>query len=374
MKNRELRLNDARFHNFPKRISKKDYEVVIEDISKGFGSIAHSLYMWGSISEPGISDLDILVVLKDSIKSIPLKHKSIYFMDKNTRYIVVHPFIISNTHIAEKMPYIYPDGKFTKVYGEDLNFITPNANELKNLRISLLNDIIIRHLPRDFLHILNSGKVNVRDLLLRLKSLTYSIKLYNLATGKEIKNSEKYKNSILDLRKNWFSLSQEEQEKRIVDLFNLGLNISLGIVYGFNGYLEKKKLADIDKKINAVSYSGEKNKTNFTRNWKKSAISKQNGYVSLPLSLCAQLYCYGDENGVLSKFIDENLNPKKIKFNLKYKKSPEKRIKILNEQASLAEKYGHLHFPAFFDFGYRPEKGLLNRLAKIAYKSRKLIS
>ena len=123
METKRLGLKNAAFHNFPKSISKRDYDGTINIISDWFGGIARSIYMWGSVSEPGISDLDILIVLKDSIKPIPLKCKSIYFMDKDTRYIVVHPFIISNRNVAERIPFIYPDGRFIKVFGEDINFI-----------------------------------------------------------------------------------------------------------------------------------------------------------------------------------------------------------------------------------------------------------
>jgi len=372
LKLRNISASSLNFTNFPVNIPLREYDNSIETIFKDLSKrgILHSIYTWGSVTNPGISDLDLLVVLKDNAK-LPLKYKSIYFMGNKSRYIVVHPFMVANKNSAQNARIIYPDTKFKKVFGEDIKLKAPKKSQLYALRACLLNDIIIRHLPRDFISILKSQKINVREILLRLKSMAYSIRLYNLVTGKHIEKSELYEKKIYELRKNWFEIDKKEQENSILKLFKDAFRASINIVDSFNSYLEYNKIAEIDKKIDEISYSGEKNKTIFIRDWSKSDGLDSGDNIKLPINLAAQLLCYSSQNGDLSRYIANNLLPKTLKYQFKNALIAEKRISILNAQAALAEKMGHLHFPAFFDFGYRPEKGIFNKIYLNVRKMRK---
>ncbi len=362
----KLNYNNVAFRNFPKKMPYEDYDRHMQKVSRELSDIA-SVYTWGSINEPGISDLDLLIVLKGKGR-LPIKYKSIYFMGKITRYIAVHPFIIANKSVAENARIIYPDTIFKKISGSGVKF--KSVGKAAKLRVCLLNDIIIRHLPRDFATILRSKKINVRELLLRLKSLTYSLKVYYLITGKRIGNSAVYEKKILELRKNWFLLGEKEQKESIFRLYKEAFKISLDIVDNFNKYLERNKIAKIGKKVKKIVYSGDKNKTIFLRKWRKSDVYSDD-YAYLPVNLAAQLFYYSTQKGVLSDYIRKNLKGDKLEYEYKYKKIARKRIGILNRQAYLSEN--HLHFPAFFDFGYRPKKGIINKIVLVGCNIKKLV-
>ncbi|MBI1936235.1 hypothetical protein HYS31_07395 [Candidatus Woesearchaeota archaeon] len=358
-----LHAEDFEFYNFPKKIAIEEYNELIQSLSKKLSKsgAVHSLYTWGNISGPGISDLDIMVVLKKG-KRLSLRHSGIYWMGRKARYILVHPFIVIGEEIAQHARFIYPDAKFKKIFGKYIKFEEPS--KIKDVRTALLNDIIIRHLPRDFLAIAHSGKIDARVALLRLNSLNYSLRLCSQVTGNRIKGAADYENRILELRNDWFNLDVQKQKEEIVVMISNAIGVSAEIINGFNLYLEKNGSTAVDDSISKVTYSGNKNKTIFKRGWKKAdAAELSEDYVRLPINLAAQLVCYSGQKGPISRYIRNNLHPNKTRYRLRYSDIAMRRIKVINSQAEIAE---HLHFPAFFDFGYRPNKSLLHKVASVA--------
>jgi hypothetical protein len=369
---KELRKHDFRLCGYPIKIPENEYFAAIRNISKNLSEsgIAGSVYTWGSISNPGISDIDFLVIPKDN-KRWPLGLKSIYFMKKRLRYLMVHPFMVCGFESAKHIRYIYPDADIKKAFGDDICFIFPSKGELENLRLSLLNDIIIRHLPRDFISVIKSKRINVREMLLRLKSIAYGLNLYKSATGLRIEGSQKYISDITKLRKDWFLIDKIQQENSLMELLNRAIALSLEIIEGFSNFLEDETMAKVSEKLPKSEYFGEKNRTDFLRKWDKEKATDKN-YSTLPINLSAQLYCYSKEKGRLSEYIRGHITPTKAKYRLMYASESKKRIRILNKQAELAAKARHFHFPAFFDFGYMPSYGLIGKIAKFSYSVKRL--
>ena len=156
-----------KFFNLPEEYSIEDYKDAVDYIIKKYSKINGlvSVYNWGNPSIPGISDIDMLFVFKSSRSdSLPLLNRSFYFLDKKTRYLVAHPFIFIEEDSFKGVRHIYPNTDFKLLHGRDIKIEKLSADDEYYSKIDLLNDIVIRHYPRDFIEQFVPKKINVETL------------------------------------------------------------------------------------------------------------------------------------------------------------------------------------------------------------------
>lgn len=374
-----LKAKNYSFLNLPKGYGKEEYEAAIDKIIEKYSKIKGllSIYSWGDVSVPGISDIDVVFVFKRNAEPLPLTNRSFYFLDAKTRYLVRHPFVFIDEESFKNIKYVYPDTDFKFLHGKNIKINKPSIADKCYSTISLLNDIIIRHYPRDFIEQFVSKRINVRDTLLRLNSLKYSINMFEVIEKHENSGWGRSLNSIKNLRKNWFI---KNDFKLLIQLNEDALRITMDFIGKFRIFLMKNSLLGIYYGDN-IKYNGIKNKSLFIKNWSKekalqdmTKIIKNNKkfYSILPIELSAQLIEYSRYDGLISSYIRENIS-NNLNYQLKHKKIAEKRIKrirILNEQAKLAFKLKHSDFAAFFDFGYRNKSGINNWVLNLLDKVR----
>lgn len=373
----ELKVKGTRFYNFPTKLKVEEYDQTLKKVIKIFSKLKglNSIYLWGSINNPGISDMDILLVTEDNIKKIPFRFRSVFFLEKKIRKFVYHPFVLCKASEFSNLKYIYPRTKFKKVYGKEIRTRNIDKTKIDYVKAALLSDLIVRHYPRDFVRTLFSKEVDVRASLLRLGSLKYTLKTLkefniNLSSGKI------FSEQINKLRENWFFLGKKEQKEKLIFLINMAIKIDIEIIERWDIFLKKRGIIEVSGKGGEKKYVGDKNKAVFVIGWKKEecitptkSLSKKDREIipSLPLSLCINLIEYSKVNGVLSDYIRKNISSESVNYQIDktYSEVLNKRIKILNNQAELSVKTKHLHFPGFFDFGYMHNKGLFIKLFKV---------
>lgn len=360
----------------PKEYGSKDYRGAEENIIKKYSEAKSlvSVYNWGSPSVPGISDMDIILVFGKNAEHLPFLKRSFYFMDAKTRYLARHPFIFIGEDSFKKIRYVYPSGTLKLLHGKNIKLQGISSSENYYSGIALLDDIIIRHYPRDFLWQSLSGNINVRDTLLRLNSLKYSIKaLEGIAKNKSTEWSGKLA-LIEKLRKNWFG---ENDLDLLASLNDDAVGIAMGIIEIFKEFLAENNLVKISSG-DRVNYGGIKNKAVFTKKWGKekalqemsSNMKNKNGFHSiLPIELSAQLIECSRYKGLISDYIKKKIT-NNVEYELKYKNIIAQRIGILNSQAELASRLRHSDFAAFFDFGCRNRHGVNNWILNLADRVR----
>ena len=360
-----------RFFNIPKKCSLSDYNdsinLIIKKYSKSKGLV--SIYNWGLPSVPGISDIDILLVFNKDAIPLSFPKRSFYLLDAKSRYLARHPFVFIDENSFKMINYVYPSPNLELLHGKSIGIKNIPKQDSFYSKISLLNDIIIRHYPRDFLEQLVRRQINVRDTLLRLNSLKYSIALMKDTAKEKRSEWEKLINDVEKLRRNWFISNNLEL---LVSLNEKAVHAAMEIAESFAGFLTKNDLVRI-KSENYVMYNGIKNKTIFIKDWSIKAslremfcliIKKKKFCTTLPLALAPQLFEYSGYNGLISRHIRDNLAGN-IKYSVKHKEIIKNRIEILNSQAELSLKLRHSDFPAFFDFGYRNRAGLNNIILRL---------
>ncbi len=380
-----IKMQKYKFFNLPKRYLIKDYIKSINHIVRKYSKIKDlvSIYNWGSISTPGISDIDLVFVFKSDPDKLPLLRRSFYFLNSKTRYLVRHPFIFIDEHSFQNVRYVYPVSDLKLLYGNDIKIRSLSAKEEYYSKIALLNDIIIRHYPRDFMEQSVNKKINIRDNLLRLNSLKYSINILEEITKKNTKLRNTL-NIIKDLRSDWFKSDNFNSKFEMVALLNKNsIDLTMEIVDRFNIFLKESGLvkADPGKKYIKITYRGKKNRTIFIKDWnKEKSLKEMYGIINngkrfhsvLPIGLSGQLIEYSKYGGLISEFISKNISSNfECKIEHNHREIMKKRINILNEQAKLASRLKHSDFPAFFDFGYRNKDGINNLALNLLDKFRK---
>jgi len=178
----------------------------------------------------------------------------------------------------------------------------------------------------------------------------------------------------MELRQNWF---KNRDYNSLISLNSEAIKISMGIVGRFRKFLLENSMVKIISG-NEARYNGIKNRSIFIPDWSPEKVlskmvdmAKNNKkYCSvLPLELYPQLAEYSKYKGMISSYIRKNINLE-IRYRLEYKNIAGKRIKILNNQALLANKLKHSEFAAFFDFGYRNKSGINNFMLNLMDKIR----
>lgn len=355
------------FSGWPVKRGMGAYDVAIKKITELCRQNKHvlSAYTFGEITCPGISDIDLIFVLKDGAKGSGfirhMPHK------KELDYVVCHPFFIINEHIMENMNCIYPSSNFRKIFGKKISIKKLGAEKHKKALSFLTADVVLRHLPGDFINPLMSGKINVRTALLRLNSLRHSIEAFRKINGQIGRQWQDYSDDVTTLRQDWFSLGRTEQERRLASLMERSVNLSYEFITQFG------KNFPCNEKQAGIIFKGTKERISFDDELSAgdavSAIQahyKKHGnfYSILPSMYANQLFAYASSDGPLSGYIRANLS--KNPGNTCPDEVLMSRVGLLNEQVSIAQKLKHSHYPCFFPLGYKNTSGIVNKIRYFA--------
>lgn len=124
--------SNFRFTDIPKKLTIKDYMEVrdryVDAISKDSNVV--SIFEFGNISLPGVSDLDLIVVLesKPSRETVKLLQTWKTITPK-ARYVFVHTPMICSIENFKDVPLVFPLQKLKKLYGRDLEFSSLSSTE-----------------------------------------------------------------------------------------------------------------------------------------------------------------------------------------------------------------------------------------------------
>ncbi len=354
-----------RFFNYPRYCSEKEYKKTIGKVIKKYLPLLSSVYTFGGKITPGISDIDFIMVINEKTKRIPLNLR-LFLLDKKSRYIVAHPFFFMGSKDMSDVSCIYPNTNIRLVAGKGgINRITKEESRFYWLVTSI--DLIIRHFPKDYVIPLSKGRIDIRDMLLRLNALTISFDAIKRNNGRINPGWRIFDLDVKNLRKNWFRLDKNIRRKILVKLVKAAIYISVEVTEEFNRLLKKY----VTVLGNRVIYNGLQNKAVFIKEWNKEKalkwIQKNKSYSLLPLEFSILLFEYSRHSGPISSYIRKNLRGN-IYYEIRNKELIKKRIRILNNQAYLADKLKHSHFTAFIDFGYKSNSGLVNKLFNMIRK------
>lgn len=202
------------------RLTREDYErakrLLVEHAARREDIAA--CWQYGEVSQPGVSDLDVIVVVKDAPRPGVADHLSKEALPELTRAAMAHANVI-----------VVPESRAQGVfYWDDLRVsdmatgrkVTPPALDLGKLRLAMLVDWTFERTYR-LLRMRQTGLQNRRLSLGMLKSYGYCIENFKaLAPERDWSLAGALKAELLDLRGAWLSLDEAEQQRRINSLFD----------------------------------------------------------------------------------------------------------------------------------------------------------
>src|SRR3989338_1548802 len=142
----QFNANELIFYGHPIRKSLKDYGQIYKKIREvcSLNKDILSVYTFGEVTTPGISDIDLIFVLKEGAKLPKFLRKTT--LDSSSKYILFHPFFIVPEDFMENIAYIYPNSKLNLVYGKKINIKKLSKQDLNLVYRHLINDVILRHI------------------------------------------------------------------------------------------------------------------------------------------------------------------------------------------------------------------------------------
>lgn len=196
------------YFNFPSKIDKEAYLLACSCILETFSrfSDVKSIFQYGSILNPGLSDLDIAIVLNDELSASTAQsvHKS--KLPKSVLDIMDYATLMVFPRIKFERLAIWDDVDLTQIYGP-----TISIDDISNPLVDIPR--VVDWLPERIVRVeelCRSDKVNVRKTLGTLKSCTYSLKKLNHLVAYSNDRS-----SLIDdfqaFRCSWFTLSEDKQ-------------------------------------------------------------------------------------------------------------------------------------------------------------------
>jgi len=332
----------------PKKVSDNFYQEARQQIVEYYSSNKDvlSIYEYGSVSSPGVSDLDIILILNDQVKT----HES--FFDFSNISKNVHSLVADGTVMKmseenfSKLSYL--DNKIitNKLYGKDLKRI-----EISKHDQSILDLIsVVDWLPERILRLtkaINSNSINITMILCVLHSFSYSLKRINNLISKStnkfgIDSYETMTKKISVLRNNWHEL--ENPEANLIECIKDAITLGYTYLDAFEMYLKDNKYYSFEHEaltyeINLELYKNHYLKFINTNNIKKELIAQnlskgEKCYVLISDYFFQHFYFLSNQSGHLSSVMKTKMSPM---YELKGNTLEKDYERILHRKLSIAE-------------------------------------
>lgn len=247
-------------YNLPRVATLEDYHLEIDRYINAVKNISgvRSIFTMGSIKAPGLSDIDIIIVVEDNFSLDNSIHLSTANFDTN--FFIHGPVVVPKALLSNFQYLIYATG-LKRVYGEDtiqgINDI--HIKKLEILEIAYLIDFQESRI-KQYYEAFNEKKLDVRAWIPRLWSLSHSLyisKKYNLEIEEECLDTIC---RIENIRNNWIK-NNTVSEDEFLDVFLKSIDVSrefikigLNKLYGNYdvSYFDNKELKVGGKKVKFI--------------------------------------------------------------------------------------------------------------------------
>lgn len=261
------------------KISENDYKIVIDDYIDAISSnpTVSAVYKMGNISDPGVSDIDLIVVVKDYMDPVNIHKLSIMNSGRSelSDKIFLHDIFLCNTSTIQEIRYTSLCDNLELLFGEEHEIKDVTEKELGPLSLQIIFDFISSRLMQ-FKQYLALGSISIRGTLVRVSSIKHS---YNLLKnlGVHDKETETFIAQVTEMRRDSGTINNND----IIDLFLKSFKsfervVQLAADCFFNNYLNFYTAVDPSNTLKLNNMFNLKFLANFLENG-----SNANGNASI---------------------------------------------------------------------------------------------
>ncbi|MDO8660303.1 MAG: hypothetical protein Q7K43_00290, partial [Candidatus Woesearchaeota archaeon] len=224
-----------------------------------------AVYQTGSIRALGLSDIDLIIVVKDQLVAPEkIQHAVQTYMAKFPYFYQHVPIIISESLVL-KLNTCYPLWHFNKIKGKEYNLAGTFSSEIA--LVHLINETITglfqpasnltigspKTMKQRLLHTSTAGanKVKIRYFLGRLSTFKYYAMLCEHILGKPLAGAEDFQKKIDILRTQWFNIESEKRIARLSELSAVFIELTVDLLDKVNEHITTKNLIAVSGMNNA---------------------------------------------------------------------------------------------------------------------------
>jgi hypothetical protein len=328
---------------------------------------------FGSVSVPGISDIDLALIVDEKITKKEISKLSVRNLCEDDRNIFFHnPFVVT----VQTSAILFETKGITslaKVYGEDCGLKIQDALSNKYQKWALT----LEYVPWYIFNIqdwLAQSSVDVRSALPVLRSIKYLLENNSDLKTQFYMEWKDYADSIKSLCDNWFNFSDNESAIMLESVLQKAWKIVVDLAWARDAELTTTNQFTIEremKKPSNLTYSSNERyiaKEEKPKDWKSNEDAAF--LYPLPPSCFLMLDVYQTTGGLLAKFLGA-LSPNcwsGLQPNTEFEFYLAKRAKFINEHIEFLNRkkidFGYTVLSFVFDPYVLKNKSIVRRTKK----------
>ncbi len=324
--------------DWPESRSRSDYDDVRNAYIRALKVPVKSIYQVGSVGAPGISDLDLFVIL-DDVENARFKDFSNLQLSKEQRYIMTHEPWVVNESIFEKLNRLFPYFELIHVHGANFEVdVLDRKGVLPEYAFVFLSEYVVTKIPRVFVDMLHGAiPMSVRFSIVLINSLRHSIGLYYISGGERVVKWDLFIDNFDEFRKTTFTGSLAE-EAELKQYFFQAIIISYQLIEKMDDLLNSLFLSNSDSRFNDNCLSGFYS-VRFVKDWSVDRALYEAVYrykygsdwLLLPASLQSYWMVASKDRGVFGCYISKILGHDTSLCELTINDAIASHVEVINE-------------------------------------------
>jgi len=228
---KNLSIRDIKFINWPFFYDRVNYERSIEKVVDYLSKCEEisAIYQIGDIGVPGISDIDLIIVFKDDVKSFQQSYRKLF--NKHDVYLFMHGIYGMPENIFERRELLIPIYKTKVLMGHviDEKKVLDEAERKILKRIYALEYLLINlsNLTSQFIQ----RELKIRNIMCSLYALNYDFEI--LSNG-ELEDDEKlFVREINNLRNSWWEVELHHTDE-LLQIFKKAVELIIKALKRFS--------------------------------------------------------------------------------------------------------------------------------------------
>jgi predicted nucleotidyltransferase len=274
-----------------------------------------AVYQFGSIKAPGLSDIDLAVIVDEKISPEEISKLSISNLSVDDQEIFLHdPLVFTKQTSNILFEFLYVNN-LIQIYGENCKLEIEDKLPSMYKRWALSLEIMPQYIY--FIHsALAQCTVDVRWAIPVLRSIKYSIELNPDLKTRFFEDWKNYSNDINFLCDNWFSFSDDDSAILLESVLLNAWKIVTDMAWALDDELltankfsiERQMNLNIERKMKPITLTYSLNKQAIAKKEKPKnfdIVQDDKLFYPLPQSCILMLDVYKTKGGLLTRFIDK---------------------------------------------------------------------